>query len=79
MNPTLAEIVHGAEVEKKEERVVPTRIIAQIGDRILYDMPWKSPYDDFFVPLVPRAPRQTMSRRPPPWKRQQVPPADVTP
>ena len=67
MPPTASEIVQGVGKPKLVQQEVPRRVIARSGSLVLYDLPWKSTTLPESIVLVPLPPKQTMSRRPPPW------------
>lgn len=73
MPPTASEIVRGVGKPEAVEREVPRRVIARSGSLVLYDLQWdggRTPPE--VIVLVPLPPRQTMSRRPPPWLKRVI-------
>ena len=67
--PTLADIVLGASAEQTARIPLERPIITRHGKLVLRDKAWTTSVDaDTYPILQPHHPRQSMSRRPPPWE-----------
>lgn len=64
---TLAKVVAGQQVKDSAPSLTPIRVILRVGDRVLYDLPWRCGPMENPVCSPPKHPRQHLSRRPPAW------------